>query len=148
MTVWRRMRPRRHSLPGTARLIRRSWGTWRHSWKLLQKWAGMTRKTRKRKVVRKRTTMRFKKLVQARNLTIKASPKKFSRTRIPLSRSLPLSLLVWEASIPYSDRRGNAALAGRSKRFLNQIRRVFLSSLAVVQAFKTKDNIHLKMKNW
>jgi hypothetical protein len=49
--------------------------------------------------------------------------------------------------MPYSDRRDNAALAGRSERFLSQIRRVFLSSLAVVQAFKTKDNLHLKMKN-
>jgi hypothetical protein len=40
------------------------------------------RKSRKRKVVWKRTTMRLKKLVQARNLTIKVSPKKFNHTRI------------------------------------------------------------------
>jgi len=47
----------------------------------------MTRKSRKRKVVRKRMTMRLKKLVQARNLTIKVSQKKFNNTRIALSRS-------------------------------------------------------------
>jgi hypothetical protein len=46
----------------------------------------MTRKTRERQVVR-RKMMKLKKLVQARNLTIKVSPKKFNHTRILPGRS-------------------------------------------------------------
>jgi hypothetical protein len=46
----------------------------------------MTRKTRERQVVR-RKMMILKKLVQARNLAIKVSPKKFYYTRIVPGRS-------------------------------------------------------------
>lgn len=46
----------------------------------------MTRKTRERQVVR-RKMMRLKKLVQAWNLTIKVSPKKFNHKRILPGRS-------------------------------------------------------------